>query len=143
MQTRVGLVCNPSNPGAMLQANGMEDAARALGLRVTRGEANNPEQFQRAFARFSAEGVNGVVFAADPTIVGHAAVITDLARAARVPTIFQRRENVEAGGLLSYGANLPGQIVKYGCICRSHIEGRKARQPSGRAANPFRISGQS
>lgn len=47
---------------------------------------------------------------ADPTIVGHAAVISDLAGAARLPTIFQRRENVEAGGLLSYGANLPGQI---------------------------------
>ena len=42
---RIGLGCNPSNPGAMLQANGMEDAARALGLRVTRGEANNPESF--------------------------------------------------------------------------------------------------
>jgi hypothetical protein len=33
----------------MLQANGMEAAARALGLQVTRGEANNPAEFQRAF----------------------------------------------------------------------------------------------
>jgi putative ABC transport system substrate-binding protein len=107
---RIGLVCNPANPGAMLQATGMEDAARALGMRVTREEANNPEEFRRAFERFNAEGVNGVVLVADPTIVGHAAVISDLAGAARLPTIFQRRENVEAGGLLSYGANLPGQI---------------------------------
>src|SRR5262245_4907622 len=107
---RIGLVCNPDNPGAMLQAIGMEDAARALGLQVTRSEANNPGEFQRAFGRFSLEGVNGVVLVADPTVVGHAAMIADLAKTAKLPTIFQRRENVEIGGLLSYGANLPGQI---------------------------------
>ena len=122
---RIGLVCNPSNPGAMLQANGMEDAARALGLRVTRGEANNPEEFRRAFGRFSAEGVNGVVLVADPTIIGHAAVITDLATAARLPTIFQRRENVEAGGLLSYGANLPGQIRQTAAYVDRILKGEK------------------
>src|SRR5262245_2772308 len=66
---RIGLVCNPDNPGAMLQAIGMEDAARALGLQVTISEANNPGEFQRAFGRFSAEGVNGVVLVADPTVV--------------------------------------------------------------------------
>lgn len=121
----IGLVCNPGNPGAMLQAIGMEDAARALGMRVTREEANNPEEFRRAFGRFNAEGVNGVVLVADPTIVGHAAVISDLAGAARLPTIFQRRENVEAGGLLSYGANLPGQIRQTAAYVDRILKGEK------------------
>src|SRR5262245_2513729 len=123
--SRIGLVCNPDNPGAMLQTNGVEDAARVLGMRVTREEANNPEGFRRAFGRFSAEGVNGVVLVADPTIVGHAAVISDLARAARLPTIFQRRENVEAGGLLSYGANLPGQIRQTTAYVDRILKGEK------------------
>jgi putative ABC transport system substrate-binding protein len=106
----IGLICNPSNPAAMLQVNGMEDAARVLGFRTTRGEANNHEEFRRAFGRFSAEGVNGVVVVADPTILDNAAMIADLAKIARLPTIFQRRESVEAGGLLSYGASLSGQL---------------------------------
>lgn len=122
---RIGLVCNPANPGAMLQATGIEDTARALGLQVTRADANNPEEFRRAFGRFSAEGVNGVVLVADPTIVGHAAVLSDLARAARLPTIFQRRENVEAGGLLSYGANLPGQIRQTAAYVDRILKGEK------------------
>ena len=122
---RIGLVCNPGNPGAMLQAIGMEDAARALGMRVTTEKANNPEEFRRAFKRFSAEGVNDVVLVADPTIVGHAAVISDLANAARLPTIFQRRENVEEGGLLSYGANLPGQIRQTAAYVDRILKGEK------------------
>jgi putative tryptophan/tyrosine transport system substrate-binding protein len=121
----VGLVCNPSNPAAMLQVPGMEDAARALGLRVTRGEANNPDAFQRAFGRFSAEGVNGVVLVADPTMISHATMIADLAKTARLPTIFQRRENVEAGGLLSYGANLPGQVRQTAAYVDRILKGEK------------------
>ena len=62
---------------------------------------------------------------ADPTIIGHAAVITDLARAAKLPTIFQRRENVEAGGLLSYGANLPGQIRQTAAYVDRILKGEK------------------
>jgi len=122
---RIGLVCNPSNPGAMIQVKAMEDAARTLGLRATRAEANNPEEFQRAFGRFRAESVNGVVLVADPTIVGHAAMIADLARTARLPTIFQRRENIEAGGLLSYGANLPGQIRQTAAYVDRILKGEK------------------
>jgi ABC-type uncharacterized transport system substrate-binding protein len=106
----IGIIFNPGNPGSVLQISGTEDGVRALGLQVTRAEASNPEQFRRAFGRFSAEGVNGVVLLADPSLVGHAANIADLAKTARLPTVFQRRENVEAGGLVSYGANLPGQF---------------------------------
>ncbi|MGA9000586.1 MAG: ABC transporter substrate binding protein, partial [Pseudolabrys sp.] len=55
-------------------------------------------------------GVGGVVLQADSTLIDHAANVADLAKTARLPTNFQRRENVEAGGLLSYGPNLSGQF---------------------------------
>ncbi|MGC2045092.1 MAG: ABC transporter substrate-binding protein, partial [Pseudolabrys sp.] len=89
---------------------GNEEAIRTLGLRVTRAEASTPEEYRRAFGRFNAEGVGGVVLQADSTLIDHAANVADLAKTARLPTIFQRRENVEAGGLLSYGPNLSGQF---------------------------------
>jgi putative ABC transport system substrate-binding protein len=106
----VGVIFNPSNPGSVLQLKGNEDAIRALGLRVTRAEASTPEEYRRAFGRFNSEGVNGVVLQADSTLIDHAANVADLAKTARMPTVFQRRENVEAGGLLSYGPNLSGQF---------------------------------
>jgi ABC-type uncharacterized transport system substrate-binding protein len=106
----VGVIFNPSNPGSILQLNGTEAAIHALGLRVTRAEARTSEEYRRAFESFNAEGVNGVVLQADPSLIDHAANVADLAKTARLPTVFQRRESVEAGGLLSYGPNLSGQF---------------------------------
>ena len=62
------------------------------------------------FARLSAKGVKGVVLAADPSVIEHRRRIAELAQISRLPTVFQRRENVEAGGLLSYGPNLNEQL---------------------------------
>ena len=45
--------------------------------------------------------------ATDPLMFTHRVRINTLALSARLPTIYIFRENVEAGGLLSYGANLP------------------------------------
>jgi putative ABC transport system substrate-binding protein len=57
----------------------------------------------------NAEGVKGVVLLTDPSLVEHAKRIAELAQQARLPTAFQQRENVEAGGFFSYGPNLSDQ----------------------------------
>ena len=46
----------------------------------------------------------------DASLVKHRVIIAELAQKARLPTVFQRRENVELGGLLSYGSNLTDQL---------------------------------
>src|ERR1019366_5516395 len=69
----------------------------------------NSQEFEAAFARLTAEGVKGVVLLADPSLVEHARKIAELAQQARLPTAFQRRENVEMGGLLSYGPDVNDQ----------------------------------
>jgi putative tryptophan/tyrosine transport system substrate-binding protein len=101
----VGVVFNPANPGSAVQMRGAEEAARALGLQLEVVEARTPEEFARAFARLSAHGAQGVVLLADPSLIEHRARIAELARNTRLPTAFQRRESVEAGGLLAYGAD--------------------------------------
>ena len=106
----IGVIANAINPGSTLQIAGTEAAIRALGLRVTRGDANNLDAFQREFRRLKAEGVSGVVLLADPSLIEHGTKIADLAKVVGLPAVFQRRENVEMGGLLSYGPNLPGQF---------------------------------
>jgi putative ABC transport system substrate-binding protein len=107
---RVGVVFNPDNPGAVFQMPGIEDAVRTYGLQFQVVAAGAPEQFERAFARLNAEGVGGVVLLADSSLIEHGRRIAELAQKARLPTAFQRRENVEAGGLLSYGSSLNGHL---------------------------------
>ena len=107
---RVGVVHNPFNPNATMQLRQTEDTVRKLGLQVHAVEARTSEEYDRAFAHLSAVSVKGVVLLADPSVIEQRLRIAEVAQAARLPTAFQLRENVEAGGLLSYGANINGQF---------------------------------
>jgi putative ABC transport system substrate-binding protein len=103
---RLGAVRNPDNPGVTVQFRQIEDAARTLGLELQVVEARTTAEFEAAFARLHAAGVQGVVMLTDPSLIEHASRIAALALAARLPTVFQRRESVDAGGLLSYGPDI-------------------------------------
>jgi len=107
---RVGIVSNVYNPNVAIQLKETENAIAKLRLESHVVEAHTPAEFARAFARLSAESVNGVVLLATPSVIEHAGIIALLAQAARLPTAFQRRENVDAGGLMSYGADLREQF---------------------------------
>ena len=103
---RLGAVRNPDNPGVTVQLRQLLDAARALGLELQVVDARVPVEFAAAFAQLRQGGVQGVLMLADSSLLEHAGAIAALAQQARLPTVFQRRESVEAGGLLSYGPNI-------------------------------------
>jgi putative ABC transport system substrate-binding protein len=107
---RIGVVSNTYNPNVAVQLRATEDAVRTLGLQSQIVEARTSEEYERAFARLKVEDVNGVVLLADPSVIEQARKIAELAQAAKLPTVFQRRENVEAGGLMSYGGNIKYQF---------------------------------
>jgi putative tryptophan/tyrosine transport system substrate-binding protein len=121
----VGVLVNPANLGSAVQMPGVEDAARAMGLQLKIVEARTPEEFARGFARLSEHGVQGVVLLADPSFIEHRALIAELARNARLPTAFQRRENVEAGGLLAYGADNNDQFRQAAFYVDQILKGAK------------------
>jgi len=73
-------------------------------------EASSSATYEEALLRLSQSGVEGVFFAPDPSAIAHGKVIAEQAIARRLPTMFQRRENVQAGGLMSYGADLVDQF---------------------------------
>ena len=107
---RIGVVSNAYNPNVAVQLRVTEEAIRSLGLQSQIVEAHTAEEYERAFARLSVEKVDGVVLLAASSVIEHAHKIAELAQAARLPTAFQRRENVEAGGLMSYGGNVSYQF---------------------------------
>jgi ABC-type uncharacterized transport system substrate-binding protein len=123
---RVGVVSNIYNPNVGLQLRQTEEAVRKLSLQSQVIEAHTPEEYERAFARLSAEKVHGVVLLATSSLIEHAHKIAELARAARLPTAFQRRENVEAGGLMSYGGNVNYQFRGAASYVDRLLKGGKA-----------------
>jgi len=102
---RVGVVHNPNNPSVTLGLRETEDAVRKLNMQVEVVDSQTSDELDRAFAQLSAGSVDGVVVLPDPTVLEQSRRIAELAQSARLPTAFQRRENVDAGGLFSYGAD--------------------------------------
>ena len=121
----VGVVRNANNRGLTMQLRATEDAIRATGLEFDSVEASTPEEFARAFARLSKKDVNGLVLLPDPSVIEHRSRIAGLAQISRLPTVFQRRENVEAGGLLSYGPNLNEQLRRAAFYIDRIVKGAK------------------
>jgi putative ABC transport system substrate-binding protein len=112
---RVGVMKNPNNPGTNPGLRLTVESIRALNLQIELVEAETAEEIERGFARLSAQGVGGVVVIAEPEYIKHRARIAELALKSRLPTVFQRRENVEAGGLLSYGSDL-NDLLRQGAV---------------------------
>ena len=108
---RVGVVRNPNNPtSSSASLRETAEAIHALSLQIEVVDADSAEDFESAFARLSAQSVDGVVLLPDPALIKQRVRIAELAQKTRLPTAFQRQENVEAGGLLSYGSNLDDQL---------------------------------
>jgi putative ABC transport system substrate-binding protein len=104
-------VANPDNPSVLpLLLPELEGAIRTLGVRLQRFDVRAPDDLDGAFARMAAAGVKGVVVLPDPLYIAQRRRIAELAQNARLPTVFARRENVSAGGLLSYGPSLHDQF---------------------------------
>jgi putative ABC transport system substrate-binding protein len=122
---RIGVVCNPSNPGMPKFLRETEDAVRKLNMQVQVVNAQSSDEFERAFAQLSAESVDGVVPLADPTVIEHSRRIAELAQSARLPTAFQRRENVDAGGLFSYGPDINNQFRQAAFYVDRILKGEK------------------
>src|SRR5262249_18287618 len=91
------------------------------------------------FTQLSAESVDGVVGLPDPTVVEQSRRIAELAQSARLPTAFQRRENVDAGGLLSYGPDLNNQIRQAAFYVDRILKGEKPAELPVRGPSKFEL----
>jgi len=105
--TVVGLLQDPSNPGiADMQRDELTAAASALGVTLHIVNATNDAELDAAFARLHELKVGGVVVGSGPFLVSKVPQTAALSARYAIPSIFEFREFVTAGGLLSYGSDL-------------------------------------
>ncbi len=83
-----------------------ESAARALGLDIHVMEVRAAADLERAFSSAAAAGIGGIIAFRNPTIVTGFRQVIALAERHRMASIFDAREFVDAGALMSYGPNL-------------------------------------
>jgi putative tryptophan/tyrosine transport system substrate-binding protein len=102
---RVGTLANRGYPGRISEIADVQAAARALGVEVATLEIGLPEEISAAFGAFK-ERAEAVYVVGDTLLNTNRYVVASAAINARLPTIYPSRETVEAGGLMSYGANI-------------------------------------
>ena len=104
---RVAVLSNPANPN---QSNAIDDikvAADSLGLPLLLLEARSPDEFDRIFAAIAKDGADALFVVVESLFILHRAQLAERALKQRLPSVHGARENVDAGGLMSYGPSLP------------------------------------
>jgi putative ABC transport system substrate-binding protein len=82
-------------------------AARALGVELHPLRVPRPEDLPTAFRSMTTNRDNGLLVAASPFMFSHRKQLAELAAIHRIPAIHEYSEYLEAGGLISYGVNVP------------------------------------
>jgi putative tryptophan/tyrosine transport system substrate-binding protein len=103
---RLAIMANVGNPASVLDMDEAKAAAHALGVEVTTSEIRRGEDISPAFDVLKGRA-DALYVCLDPLVNTHRIRVNTLALAARLPTMHGLREYVEAGGLMSYGPNLP------------------------------------
>ena len=103
---RVAVLWNAANPYSTNVFKETQVAGRVLGVQVQSLEVRNPEDLDGAFEAARQQHPDALVSVEDPFTATYRKRITDFAIAARLPSLYGLREDVDAGGLVSYGANL-------------------------------------
>jgi putative ABC transport system substrate-binding protein len=91
----------------VLEIREVQATARTLGFEVATSEIRRADDIAPAFDALKGRG-DALYVMADPLVTTNRIRISALALGARLPTMHGQRENVEVGGLMSYGANYPG-----------------------------------
>ena len=103
--SRIAVLWNPANPTAVLRLNATEAAAQTAGVQVLKHPVRRAAEFDGIFSAMSAAGADALVAIQDTIVLDNRHRVIELAEKYRLPTMYDLREYVEAGGLVSYGNN--------------------------------------
>jgi putative ABC transport system substrate-binding protein len=104
---RIAMLINPKNPPAESDAKEVETAAKQHGRQIQLVRASDDQQVEAAFLGLAGQRPDALLVAGDPFFNSNRERIVALAAQISLPAIYEFREFVSAGGLMSYGASLP------------------------------------
>jgi putative tryptophan/tyrosine transport system substrate-binding protein len=102
---RIGVLWNPTTPSHPLALKAIEATSIKLGVRLHMAPARGVEDFAGAFSSMTQERVDGFLVVGSPLFSAQRAGLGELTLKHRLPGMFGLKEDVEAGGLMSYSAD--------------------------------------
>jgi putative tryptophan/tyrosine transport system substrate-binding protein len=124
--TRIAVLVNPSDAArAEVTLRDAEAAARTMGLEIQVLNADTADEIDSAFEKSAREHLDALFVAATPFLSIHLVQMAQLAAFYRLPAAHYQREFTEAGGLMSYGSDIPEAFRQAGVYGGRILKGEK------------------
>jgi putative tryptophan/tyrosine transport system substrate-binding protein len=121
--TVIGVLVNAANPVAETQTADVQAAARSISRQVHVVTASSEGEFDAAFAGLAQQRIGGLLIAADPFFFSRREQLVALAARYALPAVYEWREFVVDGGLMSYGNRVTDAYHQIGIYCGRILKG--------------------
>jgi putative tryptophan/tyrosine transport system substrate-binding protein len=123
--SRAAALWNPANPAIVFSWKETQGAAQALRIKLQSHEVQRPQDFAAAFDMIAAEHPDALLVLQDAVTMQHRKEIIEFAIQRRLPSMFNEKGWVVAGGLMSYGENLPSMYRRSAYFVDKIFKGAK------------------
>ena len=120
----IALLVNPNNANAERDMREVQKAAQSKGVKLDVLKAGTEDEFESVFTSL-VQLQAGALLPADPLFDSRREQLVALAARYAIPAIYIRRDYVEAGGLISYGSNIPASYRQAGIYAGKILSGAK------------------
>ena len=121
----IATLINPSNPNSGPQLKDLQAAASTLGINIEAVRASSEQELDGVFTSLTQRRIGALLITADGFLISRRDRLVALAATQRIPTMYPMRQYADAGGLMSYGANLPSGFHECGIYVGKVLKGAK------------------
>jgi len=121
----LAMIVNPNTPDAVPEIRDVEAAAQANGFHITTVNGTTAAELDEAFKVLAGNRPDALLVGSDPFFVSRSEQFAKFASQAKIPAIYPFRESPDAGGLISYGTNIPNAYRQGGILTAQILKGEK------------------
>jgi putative ABC transport system substrate-binding protein len=123
--TLIGVLLNPNNANAETQSKDVQEAARAIGQKIQIVHAGTEAALGATFTTLTQMRADALLVGGDPFFNSRRNLLILLATRHGILTMYDQREFVQAGGLMSYGTSLSDAYRQIGIYTGRILKGEK------------------
>jgi putative ABC transport system substrate-binding protein len=121
----IAFLMDPASPWTVVELPDVEAAGRALGRQIVVVKAGDEREIDSAFAKIVQAGAGAIIVGGSPLFTSQRHALVALAARHAIPAIYDLRDYVEAGGLVSYSGSFPGAYRQAGVYAGRILKGAK------------------
>jgi putative ABC transport system substrate-binding protein len=121
----IGLLINPNYQGSARESEEVQTAAKGIGKEILVLNASNEHEIDAAFSTLTQQHVDALMVSADALFVSRRDQLVALAARHSIPAIYDLRDFVAAGGLMSYGTSFVDAYRQVGTYIGRILKGEK------------------